>query len=62
MLTYSKMLAELAAWEPRTFEALALTAREKAAQGASFGYHEQTADNKVCYHNDETEQSQQSQR
>lgn len=59
LFLHSKMLSELAAWEPRTFEALALTAREKAAQGASFGYHEQTADNKVYYSNDETQQSNQ---
>lgn len=56
MFIYSKMLAELAVTEPRTFEALVLTAREKAAQSASFGYHEQTADNKVTYYHDETEQ------
>lgn len=49
----SKSLADLAAWEPKSFEALAMIAREKAAQDGLRGLHEKDADNRVVYCTDE---------
>lgn len=51
------MLSELAAWEPRTFEALALTSREKAAQDGMLGLHERNFENNVYFYNDEKKQN-----
>ena len=48
-----KSLADLAAWEPKSFESLALIARERAAQDGLRGLHEIDADNRVVYSNDE---------
>lgn len=48
-----KSLADLAAWEPKTFEALAMVARERAAQDGLRGLHEKDADNRVVYATDE---------
>lgn len=50
---YRKSLADLAAWEPKSFESLALIARERAAQDGLRGLHEKDADNRVVYSNDE---------
>lgn len=49
----SKSLADLAAWEPKSFEALAMIARERAAQDGLRGLHEKEADNRVVYSTDE---------
>lgn len=51
------MLADLAAWEPRTFEALALASREKAAHDSMLGLHERDFQNNVYFHNDEKKQN-----
>lgn len=51
--TYSKSLADLAAWEPKSFESLAMIARERAAQDGLRGLHEKNADNRVFYSTDE---------
>lgn len=48
-----KSLADLAAWEPKSFESLAMIARERAAQEGLRGIHETSADNRVVYYNDE---------
>lgn len=50
---YRKSLADLAAWEPKSFESLAMIARERAAQDGLRGLHEKNADNRVFYSNDE---------
>lgn len=46
-------MADLAAWEPKTFESLAMIAREKAAQDGLRGLHEKDSDNRVFYSTDE---------
>lgn len=56
MQNFRKTLADLAAWEPRTFEALALTSRERAAQDGLRNLDEKNYDNKVTYYNDETKE------
>lgn len=53
-----KTLADLAAWEPRTFESLALISREKAAQDALHGLHEKEAKNNVYFHNEDSKQNE----
>lgn len=47
------MLADLAAWEPKSFESLAMVARERAIQDGLRGVHEKYADNRVVYAADE---------
>lgn len=51
--TCSKVLADLAAWEPKSFESLAMIARERAIQDGLRGVHEKSADNRVVYATDE---------
>lgn len=51
-----KSLADLAAWEPKTFESLAMIARERAAQDGLRGVHNKNADNRVYYFTDEQKQ------
>lgn len=48
-----KSLADLAAWEPKSFESLAMVAREKALQDGLSGVHERNANNHVVYYTDE---------
>lgn len=48
-----KSLADLAAWEPKTFESLAMIARERAAQDGLRGLHEVNTDNRVFFSTDE---------
>ncbi|XP_031635843.1 39S ribosomal protein L20, mitochondrial [Contarinia nasturtii] len=48
-----KSLADLAAWEPKSFESLVMIARERAVQDGLRGVHEVNADNRVVYANDE---------
>lgn len=43
----------MAAWEPKTFESLAMIARERAVQDGLRGVHEKHVDNRVVYYNDE---------
>lgn len=50
---FRKVLADLAAWEPKSFESLAMIARERAAQDGLRGLHEKQADNRVVYSTDE---------
>lgn len=52
-VAYSKVLADLAAWEPKSFESLAMVARERAIQDGLRGVHEKNADNRVVYSTDE---------
>lgn len=52
-------MADLAIWEPKTFESLALIARERAIQDGLYGVNESAADNRVFYHNDEQSIEQQ---
>lgn len=52
------MLADLAAWEPRTFESLALVSRETAARNAMRGLHEKEVENNVYFHNEESKQNE----
>lgn len=47
------MLADLAAWEPKSFESLALIARERAIQDGIQGVLQENADNRVVYSTDE---------
>lgn len=47
------MLADLAAWEPKSFESLAMIARERAIQDGLRGVHEKNHDNRVVYATDE---------
>lgn len=54
---YSKALADLAAWEPKTFESIALVARERITQDGLWGINEKSTDNKVYYFNDKEYQS-----
>lgn len=53
IISSSKSLADLAAWEPKSFESLAMIARERAAQDGLRGLHEKEADNRVVYYTDE---------
>lgn len=46
-------MADLAIWEPKSFESLAMIARERAAQDGLRGLNEKNADNRVFYYNDE---------
>lgn len=52
-LVRSKVLADLAAWEPKSFESLAMIARERAIQDGLRGVHEKNGDNRVVYSTDE---------
>lgn len=52
-LFYRKSLADLAAWEPKSFESLAMIARERAALDGLRGLHEKNADNRVVFSTDE---------
>lgn len=45
-------MADLAAWEPRTFEALARISREKAGE-IGVNMNEKALDNDVYYYNNE---------
>lgn len=46
-------MADLAAWEPKSFESLAMIARERAAQDGLRGLHEKNTDNRVFFSTDE---------
>lgn len=48
-----KSLADLAIWEPKSFESLAMIARERAVQDGLYGINEKDADNRVFYYNNE---------
>lgn len=53
---YSKVLADLAMWEPKTFESLAMVARDRAIQDEAWGVNEpQNEGNRVVYYDDEQE-------
>lgn len=47
VLCYSKTLADLAIWEPKTFEAIARIARERAKTDDIWGTNELQIDNSV---------------
>lgn len=49
----SKSLADLAAWEPKTFESLARIGRESAAAHGARYLKEKECDNGVYYYNKE---------
>lgn len=49
----SKSLAELAIYEPKTFESLAMIARERCIQDGIYGVNEKQHDNRVYFYNDE---------
>lgn len=51
-------MADLAAWEPKTFESLAMIARERAAQDGLRGLHEVNADNRVFFFTDEQKEEE----
>lgn len=53
LLVFSKSLADLAIWEPKTFEALTMIARDRALCDGMWGVDEKNADNRVYYHTDE---------
>lgn len=53
-----KSLADLAAWEPKSFESLVMVARERAVQDGLRGVHETNADNRVVYATDEQKAEQ----
>lgn len=44
---YSKVLADLAIWEPKTFEAIVNTCRQRAVEDRILGINETSTDNKV---------------
>lgn len=46
-------MADLAIWEPKSFESLAMIARERGIQDGLYGINEKDADNRVVYYNDE---------
>lgn len=46
-------MADLAIWEPKSFESLVMVAREKAIQDGLRGVHEKDVDNRVYYYQDE---------
>lgn len=53
---YSKSLADLAIWEPKSFESLAMIARERALQDGLRGVHEKNhQDDRVVFHDNEQE-------
>lgn len=46
-MLYSKVLADLAIWEPHTFEAIVRTSRERAIVDKLPGVNEPATDNRV---------------
>lgn len=46
-------MADLAIWEPKSFESLAMVARERAIQDGLRGVHEKDVDNRVYFYQDE---------
>lgn len=54
VVCHRKTLADLAIWEPKSFEALALIARERGVQDGLRGIHEHGhQDDRVVYANNE---------